>query len=131
MEYICIGVAAVLIIAALAYFSSIKRTKKGPQKKQPLTGNMTCPLCGSRLASGENLFSRIYRPMTVPDQRCTIAGCPHCYPACEPGVKRKCPVCGGRIPADGYLIARLFNKPDGKKHVIVTGCTECIKHTAR
>jgi hypothetical protein len=35
-----------------------------------------------------------------------------------------CPVCNNVLPASGYVIARMFEKP-GKKHVHVLGCTEC------
>lgn len=88
-----------------------------------------CPLCNSYLLKGEDLFSRVYRPMDVPDQLCTINGCPHCYPKVEPGKKRICPVCKREVPLkDGHLTARLFNKTGNKKHVIVTGCSECCKH---
>ena len=78
--------------------------------------------------TGEDLVSRVYRPMNVPHQLCTISGCPHCYPVPEPGKKRECPVCHKEVPLEnGHLVTRLFNKSDGKKHVIVTGCTECCK----
>lgn len=90
----------------------------------------TCPVCGSTLLQGENLSSRVFRPVkdgTESDQRCTILGCPHCLPYCQTGVKRKCPVCGKSVPADGYLIARLFTTTRGKRHVRITGCTECHK----
>lgn len=86
---------------------------------------VTCPLCNSALLPGEDLFTRVYRPMNVPDQLCTINGCPHCFPKPEPGLSRKCPVCHKEVPGDGHLIARLFNKTTGKKHVIVTGCNQC------
>ena len=88
-----------------------------------------CPLCNTYLLPGEDLFSRVYRPMNVPDQLCTINGCPHCYPKPEPGKQRICPVCHKEVPLkDGHLTARLFNKSGSKKHVIVTGCSECCKH---
>ncbi len=88
-----------------------------------------CPLCSSYLLPGEDLFTRVYRPMNVPHQLCTINGCPHCYPKPEPGLKRECPVCHKDVPLkDGHLTAQLFNKTDGKKHVAVTGCSECCKH---
>ena len=88
-----------------------------------------CPLCNSYLEKGEDLISRVYRPMNVPDQLCTINGCPHCYPSVERGKKRICPVCRREVPLkDGHLTARLFNKAGNKKHVIVTGCSECCKH---
>jgi hypothetical protein len=35
-----------------------------------------------------------------------------------------CPVCGKEVPRDGYVIARMFDKP-GRKHVHVLGCTGC------
>lgn len=89
---------------------------------------VSCPLCGTPLLPGEDLVSRVYRPMNVPDQLCTISGCPHCYPSVEPGLCRTCPVCRRTVPLKGgQLIARLFNKAEGKKHVIVTGCKECSR----
>lgn len=84
-----------------------------------------CPLCSTPLANGEDMTSRIFRPMNTPDQRMTILGCPHCYPKLEPGVKRICPVCSKNLALDGYLISRLFNKEKNKKHVIIIGCTNC------
>lgn len=103
----------------------ILRTRENAAKKGLL---ISCPLCNSLLLPGEDLVSRVYRPMNVSDQLCTINGCPHCYPRMEPGVKRECPVCHRSVPlGEGHLVARLFNKTDGKKHVIVTGCSECSK----
>ena len=137
MKEMILGIAAVTIIILLAWIlgkSFGKSRKVENQKKLIKTASeskllVTCPLCGSFLQKGQDLFSRVYRPMNVPDQLCTISGCPHCYPRPEPGLQRKCPVCGKNVPEkDGYLTARLFNKTDGKKHVVVTGCTECSKH---
>ncbi|MBQ2529942.1 MAG: hypothetical protein II547_06785 [Treponema sp.] len=137
MKEMILGIAAVTIIILLAWILGKtfgKSRKVENQKKLIKTASeskllVTCPLCGSFLQKGQDLFSRVYRPMNVPDQLCTISGCPHCYPRPEPGLQRKCPVCGKNVPEkDGYLTARLFNKTDGKKHVVVTGCTECSKH---
>ena len=137
MKEIFLGIGVVAIIILLAWLLAKMRGKSSKEEKQKkliktATDSkllVTCPLCGSFLQKGQDLFSRVYRPMDVPDQLCTISGCPHCYPQPEPGVERKCPVCGKKVPAkDGYLTARLFNKTDGKKHVLVTGCTECSKH---
>ena len=136
--YLIMGAAAVLIIVLLSLFLKYKKTieedrQKALAKKQALEAKkkgllVTCPLCGCDLMPGEDLFSRVYRPMNVPDQLCTINGCPHCFPKPEPGLKRECPVCHKEVPLkDGHLIARLFNKSDGKKHVIVTGCTQCSR----
>ena len=96
--------------------------------KKGISGNPKGRPKGARNGATKDLISRVYRPMNVPDQLCTINGCPHCYPKPEPGLKRICPVCHKNVPLkDGHLIARLFNKTDGKKHVIVTGCTECSR----
>ena len=106
--------------------SAKKRTASG--KNAAAMGLLVnCPLCNTPLQKGQNLVTKVYRPMTVSDQLCTINGCPHCFPQPEPGIKRICPVCHKQVPLSGHLTARLFNKTDGKKHVIVTGCTECIR----
>ena len=127
MYYVVIFVSIVALVLLLSWY--IKRgigKGAGTQKKSQMTKAVNCPLCNSVLLVGEDLYSRVYRPMTVPDQRCTISGCPHCYPKCEEGVKRICPVCHKEVPVkDGQLIARLFNKSVGKKHVIIIGCSSC------
>ena len=108
--------------------SEIKARRIRSENAQKKGLLVSCPICGSSLLPGEDLVSRVYRPMNVPDQLCTINGCPHCYPRVEPGLKRICPVCQKEIPlSDGHLVARLFNKTEGKKHVIVTGCNSCCK----
>lgn len=133
-DYFFLFAGAIIIIAALMIFSkyrflmSVKKQSDSNLRKQRDENGkidfVRCPLCNTPLAKNEEMFSRIYRPMTTPDQRMTIHGCPHCYPNPEPGVKRKCPVCGRTVPVDGELIARLFNRSDGKKHVLITGCSE-------
>lgn len=135
--YLLSGAAAAIILALLMVFVKYKlqknlneqvdsrlRTQKDEQGK---TAFVRCPLCNTPLAKNEDMFSRIYRPMTTADQRMTIHGCPHCYPRPEDGVQRICPVCGKNVPLDGELIARLFNRSDSKKHVMVTGCSVCCK----
>ncbi len=121
-----VGIA--ILIAALSYFAFSKRNKQRPaaQSQKPVLVN--CPMCGSGLQKGQNMYSKVFRPMNVPDQRCVISGCPHCYPVCEIGVKRVCPVCGKSVPPNGHLVARLFNKTQGKKHVMIVGCSSCLKN---
>lgn len=92
---------------------------------------VTCPVCNTPLLPGENIVSRVFRPMNVPDQLCTIYGCPHCYPKAEAGLKRECPVCKKPVAQDGHLVARLFNYKDKKKHVRVMGCTSCCPRSAK
>ena len=92
-----------------------------------------CPLCGSLLRPGERVHTVVYSG-PPPGQRRRDAkrpqdalvhmfGCPYCSPPSE-SVGRACPVCGTRIPADGYVVARMFTKGE-RKHVHVLGCTEC------
>lgn len=139
-DYFFLFIGAIIIIAALMIFSKYRKLTNSQknQKSQKIdsrfrtqktedgkTDFVRCPICNTPLAKNENMYSRIFRPMTTADQRMTIQGCPHCYPRPEPGVKRTCPVCGKTLPIEGELIARLFNKTkDGKKHVIINSCTE-------
>lgn len=138
MEYLVLLGLALFIFLMLRFIVGSDRSEKKArlrqandeaQRKAEARGLLvSCPLCSSPLAKGEDIISKVYRPMNVPDQLCTIDGCPHCFPRPEPGLKRVCPVCGKDVPLrEGHLIARLFNYADGKKHVVVTGCTECSK----
>ena len=135
MEFIFLLIGIAILIAALSYFASGKRRKARPspasEKPAPKPALVNCPICGSPLANGQNIYSKVFRPMNVPDQRCVISGCPHCYPVCEIGVKRVCPVCAKSVPASGHLVARLFNKTQGKKHVMIVGCSSCLKNEAK
>lgn len=134
--YILAGLAFALIIWLLNFYVKYKERQESKQmslkKRREYAAKhgllVNCPLCSTPLMPGEDLVSRVYRPMNVPDQLCTINGCPACYPNPIEGIKRVCPVCHKEVPLkEGHLVARLFNKSDGKKHVIVTGCTECSK----
>ncbi len=138
MEYIILFGIAILVVILLNWYinwqsgkgkvSNLKKAQNAREKAKQKGLLVNCPLCNSPLLPGEDLVTRVYRPMNVPDQLCTINGCPHCYPVPESGIKRECPVCHKKVPLEnGHLIARLFNYADGKKHVIVTGCTECSK----
>ncbi|MBQ5399691.1 MAG: hypothetical protein IIU15_00450, partial [Treponema sp.] len=94
MKEIFLGIGVVAIIILLAWLLAKMRGKSSKEEKQKkliktATDSkllVTCPLCGSFLQKGQDLFSRVYRPMDVPDQLCTISGCPHCYPQPEPGL---------------------------------------------
>lgn len=127
MEYIIMAVAVVVIILLLkGLFSYYKNLNTKATKSKNLK-NVKCPICSSSLFVGENLISKVYRPMKVPDQLMTISGCPHCFPKCEQGVKRICPVCHKSVAQNENLTARLFNKSMGKKHVHIVGCSNCHK----
>lgn len=130
--FICIIILLILLGLYKIWKKSGKQKKVSEPKKNPDAISrliVNCPVCRTPLIPGENLVSRVYRPMNVPDQFCTISGCPHCYPVCESGVTRSCPVCGKKIAQDGHLVARLFNYKGGKKHVTVTGCTNCCRNS--
>ena len=137
MDLFLIFFCSIAIIFFLMLFYKISKSNSGKERMESnlrtqkdengKTDFVRCPLCSTPLAKNEDMFSRIYRPMTTADQRMTVHGCPHCYPRPEPGVKRSCPVCGKEVPLDGELIARLFNRTEGKKHVIITGCSVCYR----
>jgi len=99
-----------------------------------------CPLCGTMLRRGETVHSVVFsgpahtsiasgtaapKPASrqIDDYLAHLFGCPYCHPANDEH-PRTCPACSRTIPADGYVIARMFEKP-GRKHVHVLGCTEC------
>lgn len=127
MDYLLMGGAVCVIIALITWY--VRYTQKQNEKnskKRPMQP-VKCPLCDSSLFVGENLISKVYRPMNVPDQLMVVMGCPHCYPHCEPGLKRICPVCHKEVAQNQSLTARLFNKSLGKKHVHVLGCSNCRK----
>lgn len=137
MDLFLIFFCSIAIIFFLMFFYKISKSNSGKERMESnlrtqkdengKTDFVRCPLCSTPLAKNEDMFSRIYRPMTTADQRMTVHGCPHCYPRPEPGVKRSCPVCGKEVPLDGELIARLFNRTEGKKHVMITGCSVCYR----
>ena len=133
MDFVIIGAFSALIIFLLAatfLVSLLNKRVDSRRKKQTNMQPVKCPVCQSELFVGEQLISKVYRPMKVPDQLMTIQGCPHCYPKCEPGVARVCPVCHKAIAPDQALTARLFNKAVGKKHVHIIGCSNCHKPRA-
>lgn len=130
MEYFIAFCAICVIIALLFWIIKNFYSKGQPVSKSKNLQPVKCPLCNSSLYVDENIISKVYRPMNVPDQLMIVMGCPHCYPACEPGVKRICPVCHKAVAQNQSLTARLFNKAMGKKHVHVIGCSNCHKPRA-
>ena len=113
--------------------SMAKRSRESFEVLRP------CPLCGKMLRRGETVHSVVFsggqegyatddtgsrRGRSRPtDSLAHLFGCPYCYPANGEN-RRICPVCRKEISAEGYVIARMFEKP-GKKHVHVLGCTQC------
>jgi len=97
------------------------RSRPGPTVTIPKTTK--CPLCGSELKDNKRVKSVLFPGK--PDSMMEINGCPYCFPV-NSDIKRICPVCKKEVPKDGYVIARVFIKPN-KKHVHVLGCTACYK----
>ncbi len=130
MAYIIGGISLVIIAALLAAIYKYNQEQKIKAERQKQLKPVKCPVCNSDLYVGENLISKVYRPMNVPDQLMIVSGCPHCFPKAEPGVHRFCPVCKKGLSQDEVLTARLFNKTIGKKHVHIVGCSKCHKPRA-
>lgn len=122
---ILVFVGILLFVFAYGLFTSGRRTQ--PQKKRLARGYVgeagVCPVCETILARGEQLKSALYPGES--DRICHIFGCPHCHPYPEESVARVCPVCKKPVPQEGYLIARFFERPNGKRHVHILGCTVC------
>lgn len=136
MDYLLMGLAATVIVAALMYFKYQAQQNKTIAKQKKRSGNgmggfANCPVCGTMMLPGENLVTKVFTTSgQVNDQICYIYGCPHCFPVCEPGIKRSCPVCKKNVEQKQYLLARRFNKTkSGTPHVIVNGCGNCNRHS--
>lgn len=121
---ICAGIA--LMVIAYFLFTMKERKTKGaddlPKGKPGEPG--VCPICCTVLKKGEQLKTKVY-PAEGSDRLCSIYGCPHCYPAMERTIDRRCPVCGVKVAADSYLVARLFDRSKTDKHVRILGCRQC------
>ena len=136
MDYLLMGLAATVIVAALMYFKYQAQQNKAIAKQKKRSGNgmggfANCPVCGTMMLPGENLVTKVFTTSgQVNDQICYIYGCPHCFPVCEPGIKRSCPVCKKNVEQKQYLLARRLNKTkSGTPHVIVNGCGNCNRHS--
>ena len=136
MDYLLMGLAATVIVAALMYFKYQAQQNKAIAKQKKRSGNgmggfANCPVCGTMMLPGENIVTKVFITSgQVNDQICYIYGCPHCFPVCEPGIKRSCPVCKKNVEQKQYLLARRFNKTkSGTPHVIVNGCGNCNRHS--
>ena len=127
-------VAAALVSACLLAlaFLGMRRLAaasraRAPAERESRAGERSCPLCHSVLGAGQSVKSSLFPGKA--DRIMHIFGCPHCWPA-TPSAPRICPVCGQALDAQGWVIARYFERPgrDGmpsRRHVHVLGCTLC------
>lgn len=152
MEEAVLILMAVIVAALIYTLVRLGRTNYGQladrmaaRSRRDFEVLRPCPLCGTMLRRGETVHSVVFsgpahseaaqrgtatpapqrsaRKTQPDDYLAHLFGCPYCYPANEKH-PRTCPVCSRTIPAEGYVIARMFEKP-GRKHVHVLGCTEC------
>ena len=117
------------LLAGRPLFTSARRGTEEAETPEAGSSFRTCPICGSLLKKGERVKSVVFaggvKAGTITEKSSHLFGCPHCYPANGKN-PRLCPVCKKTIPADGYLIARMFENPaKPRKHVHVLGCTAC------
>jgi len=105
-------------------------SRSGPVTSEPVTARESpCPLCGTMLPRGLKVHSVLFPGKEFDLMR--IHGCPHCWEGHSSGREgrkleiRRCPSCGGEMPENGYVMARVYRKPYRKIHVNVYGCTVC------
>lgn len=120
----------VFVGTALLVFAYGLFTTAGARKLEPLGPERgkrgesgVCPVCGRVLKNGEQIKSAVFPGEG--ERLVHIFGCPHCHPYPEKGIERLCPVCKKTVSAEGYLIARLFERPHKKRHVHILGCLSC------
>ncbi|MBI9099127.1 MAG: hypothetical protein JEY91_11650 [Spirochaetaceae bacterium] len=131
-----IKITVACILASILIIMIISLLKKRPiaddsEVFRAENAYRNCPICGTPLLKGETVHSHLYPGK--PDGMMYIYGCPFCYRD-HPRVKEKrdvvrtCPYCKAEIPDSGWVVARVFEKPQ-KTHVHVLGCTVCRKMT--
>jgi len=127
-----IAVALLLALILTIMIISLLKGRKPSEETETFRSEnayRNCPLCGTPLLKGETVHSHLYPGK--PDGMMHIFGCPFCYRD-HPRVKEKrdvyriCPFCKKEVSKDGWVVARVFEKPE-KTHIHVLGCTECRK----
>lgn len=121
--------ALILIILIISLLKSRSGSEGTDERSRAQNAYRNCPLCGTPLIKGETVHSHLYPGK--PDGMMYIYGCPFCYrdhPRVKErrNVERICPYCKKQIPDSGWVVARVFEKPE-KTHVHVLGCTVCRK----
>ena len=119
-----LGIMLLVFAYGLFTYSRKKTTKKKETLVRGIIGEAgVCPICSMLLTDGAQIKSALFPGDK--ERMCHIFGCPHCHPYKKDTVERTCPVCKQKIPQEGYLIARLFERPHKKRHVHILGCTVC------
>ena len=82
-----------------------------------------CPICSSKLKKGDLVKTLAFPSITGgKDRLMHVRGCAHCI---NGGLERHCPVCGASLGLDDILVARIFERPNRRAHVHITGCNKC------
>ena len=82
-----------------------------------------CPICSSKLNKGDLVRTLAFPSITGGNDRLMhIRGCVYCINGDLP---RKCPVCDTSLDVTDVLVARIFERPNRRPHVHITGCNKC------
>jgi hypothetical protein len=101
-----------------------KRTEAAPRTGSP-GDPQVCPVCSMRLDKGGMVKSQAFPSITGgKDRLMFIRGCAYCLNGER---LRLCPVCEARLDNNEFLISRMFERPGGRSHVHVLGCSRCKK----
>jgi hypothetical protein len=126
--YVCAAIGAMLIllfiIARLFLKAASGPNLIPPSEPASRRTRIPCVLCGALLEKGEKLHSK--EIVRKDDSIIHMYGCPHCHGA-NASRPKTCPVCKKPVPADGYLIGRMWIRKNGKKHLHIAGCTRCAR----
>ena len=110
--------------------TGIKKVLKKPQKKSGKKASpgdpQVCPVCSTKLVSGDLVRTIAFPSITGgKDRLMHIRGCVFCI---EGKIKRSCPVCRKSLYVEDILVARMFDRSFRRSHVHVLGCSQCRKH---
>jgi len=99
--------------------SGLPRKSKGGSPDDP----QSCPICSSKLKKGDLVKTLAFPSITGgKDRLMHIRGCAYCISG---RLERYCPVCGTPLDLDDILVARIFERPNRRAHVHITGCNKC------
>ena len=133
MQYWVIVMVALVLAGLLMLIVGIGRAR--PDRKtpaQPPRLREPCPICGAPLAPGERIRSALFPGKR---ERLThLFGCSRCYPP-DDRYPRSCPVCRSRLPPDGYVVGRMWERRPKvaasgtsgrpRQHLHILGCAAC------
>jgi len=82
-----------------------------------------CPICSSKLKKGDLVKTLAFPSITGgKDRLMHIRGCMYCM---NGQLSRNCPICGVSLGLEDILVARIFERPNRRAHVHITGCNKC------